>query len=85
MFYNLPETTLGAIVVHAVGKLIDFTALRHMWGVRQLDFWAGFAAFLGVLLFGILKGVILGELLSLLILIYRASLSTATKIAEGGV
>lgn len=82
LFYNLPEATLGAIVVHAVWKLIDLSQLRHMWSVRRLDFWAGLAAFLGVLLYGILQGVIIGVLLSLVILIYRASFPTATKLGK---
>jgi len=83
LFFNLPEATLGAIVVHAVWNLIDPGKLRRMWLVRRADFWAGAAALAGVLLMGVLEGIIIGVLLSLLILIYRASFPSATEL--GGV
>lgn len=73
LFYTLPEATLGAIVVHAVWKLIDFGTFERMWRIRKADFWAAIAAFAGVLLLDVLLGIIIGIVLSLLILIYRAS------------
>jgi SulP family sulfate permease len=88
LFFNLPEATLGAIVVHAVWSLIDFGKLKRMWNVRKEDFWAAFFALVGVLLFGVLEGILIGILLSLLILIYRASFPTSTELGhvdvEGG-
>jgi MFS superfamily sulfate permease-like transporter len=83
LFFNLPEATLGAIVVHAVWKLIDFDKLKRMWNVRKEDFWAGAAALVGVLLLDVLAGIVIGIVLSLLILIYRASFPSATEL--GGV
>lgn len=82
LFFSLPEATLGAIVVHAVWKLIDFSKLQRIWRIRQWDFWAALAALLGVLLLGVLGGILLGVILSLLILIYRASFPTATQLGE---
>jgi MFS superfamily sulfate permease-like transporter len=82
LFFYLPEATLGAIVVHAVWKLIDFHKLRRMLRVRRQDFYAGLASFAGVLLLGILEGVVLGVVLSLLILIYRASFPSATELGR---
>jgi MFS superfamily sulfate permease-like transporter len=82
LFFNLPEATLGAIVVHAVWKLIDFHKLQRMLKVRRQDFYAGLISFAGVLIFGILEGVILGVVLSLLILIYRASFPSATELGR---
>ena len=88
LFFNLPEATLGAIVVHAVWNLIDFGKLERMWNVRKEDFWAAFFALVGVLLFGVLEGILIGIVLSLLILIYRASFPTSTELGhvdvEGG-
>ena len=60
LFFNLPEATLGAIVVHAVWNLIDFGKLERMWNVRKEDFWAAFFALVGVLLFGVLEGILIG-------------------------
>jgi len=82
LFFNLPEATLGAIVVHAVWGLIDFGKLKRMWNVRKEDFWAASFALGGVLLFGVLEGILIGIVLSLLILIYRASFPTATELGR---
>jgi MFS superfamily sulfate permease-like transporter len=82
LFFNLPEATLGAIVVHAVWKLIDFDKLERMWKVRKEDFWAAIFALGGVLLIGVLEGILIGVVLSLLILIYRASFPTSTELGH---
>jgi high affinity sulfate transporter 1 len=82
LFFNLPEATLGAIVVHAVWKLINFKKLRRMMAVRKEDFYAGLISLVGVLIFGILEGVLIGVVLSLVILIYRASFPSATELGR---
>lgn len=88
LFFNLPEATLGAIVIHAVWNLIDFGKLQRMWRVRKEDFWAATFALGGVLLLGVLEGILIGIVLSLLILIYRASFPSSTQLGsvrvEGG-
>ncbi|MDK1026188.1 MAG: hypothetical protein QGM49_02535 [Actinomycetota bacterium] len=55
-------------------KLVDFDKLQRMWGVRRADFRAALFALGGVLLIDVL--------LSLLILIYQASLPTATELGQ---
>jgi SulP family sulfate permease len=82
LFFNLPEATLGAIVVHAIWKLLDISEIKHMWFVRQADFWPAAAALFGVLFLGVLQGIILGVVLSLLLLIYRASFPNATELGR---
>jgi high affinity sulfate transporter 1 len=82
LFFNLPEATLGAIVVHAVWKLIDFDKLKRMWNVRREDFWSALFALAGVLLVDVLPGIVIGIVLSVLILIYRASFPTATRLGR---
>lgn len=69
LFYSLPEATLGAIVIHAVWKLINFTNLKRYYAVRKVDFLASLAALLGVLVFGLLGGLMLAVLISLLALL----------------
>jgi len=86
LFFNLPEATLGAIVVHAVWKLIDLDKLKRMWRVPKEDFWAGLFALGGVLFVDVLAGIIIGVVLSLLILIYRSSFPSVSelgRVAEG--
>lgn len=80
LFFHLPEATLGAIVVHAVAKLIGFRKLKQMWNVRRADFYAAIAALGGVLLIDILQGIMIGIALSLLMLIRRASFPTASRL-----
>jgi high affinity sulfate transporter 1 len=73
LFENLPEATLGAIVIHAVWHLIDFERVGRYWKVRHDDFWAGLTALLGVLLFDILTGLIIAVAVSVLLILARTS------------
>jgi high affinity sulfate transporter 1 len=73
VFELLPEATLGAIVIHAVWHLIDFDKVNRYWSIRRDDFWAGFAAMVGVLVFGILLGLMFAIAVSFLLLLARAA------------
>ena len=70
---NLPKAVLAAVVVTAVYGLLDFPALFRMWRVSRLDFYAAAVALIGVLLLGILHGILLAALTSVLLLLARAS------------
>jgi high affinity sulfate transporter 1 len=70
---NLPKAVLAAIVLTAVAGLVDFRALARMWGVSPLDFYAALTALCGVLLLGILRGILLAALASVLMLLLRLS------------
>lgn len=80
LFEPLPEAVLGAIVIHAVWKLIDFSGFVRLWHARRIDFLLALSAFAGVILVDILPGIIVGIVLSLLALIYRASFPQGTEI-----
>jgi high affinity sulfate transporter 1 len=69
LFYSLPEATLGAIVIHAVWKLINFHKLRRYYAIKKADFWAALVALLGVLVFGLLGGLLMAVVLSLFYLL----------------
>jgi SulP family sulfate permease len=71
LFQNLPEATLGAIVIHAVWHLIDFSKLSRLHKIRFDDYLAASVALLGVLVLGILLGLVFAVLLSLLQLLRR--------------
>ncbi|QKT09787.1 SulP family inorganic anion transporter [Rhodococcus sp. W8901] len=85
LFENLPEATLAAVVIAAVIELVDFAALRHLYGVwterlgsiygyaARADFAAAIAAMAGVLLFDTLPGLVIGIGVSMLLLLYRVS------------
>jgi len=70
---NLPKAVLAAVVLTAVYGLLDLPALLRMWRVSRLDFYAAAVALSGVLLFGILQGILLAALASVLLLLARAS------------
>ena len=70
---NLPKAVLAAVVLTAVYGLLDFPALLHMWRVSRLDFYAAAIALGAVLVLGILQGILLAGLASILILLARVS------------
>src|SRR5215208_2199141 len=70
---NLPKAVLAAVVLTAVFGLLDFPALFRMWRVSRLDFYAAIIALGAVLLLGILQGILLAALASILMLLVRAS------------
>src|SRR5207249_5295549 len=70
---NLPNVVLAAIVLVAVKSLINIRELRRVWSLSRMEFWVAMAAFAGVLLLGILKGVLLAAIVSMLLLIRRAA------------
>jgi high affinity sulfate transporter 1 len=73
MLSNLPNVVLAAIVLVAVKGLINVRELRHVWRVSRYEFGVSMVAFAAVLVLGILKGVIVAVLVSLLLLIRRAA------------
>ena len=70
---NLPEPVLAAVVLMAVKGLIDPVELRHLSRVSKMEFRIAIVAAVGVLAFGILKGVLLAAVFSILVLLKRAS------------
>lgn len=70
---NLPMVVLAAIVLVAVRGLIDVPALRHLWRVSRLEFKISLVALVGVLLLGILKGVLVAAIASLVLLLAGAA------------
>ena len=73
LFRTLPDAVLAAVVLVAVSGLIDLAELRHLWRASRLDFAAAAVALAGVLLMGVLDGVLIAVLASLLMLLARSS------------
>jgi SulP family sulfate permease len=70
---NLPKAVLAAIVFAAVYRLVDVRKLLRMWQVSRIDFYAAAIALVSVLLLGILQGVLLASIASIVLLLARAS------------
>jgi MFS superfamily sulfate permease-like transporter len=73
LFKYLPEAVLGAIVIHALWSLFDFKEMARLFRVRKTDFALAAAALLGVIFIGVIAGIVIGILLSLIAFIDRAS------------
>ena len=54
---NLPQSALAAVVIAASITLADIPATRRLWSQSRADFFILIAAFLGVVLFGVLIGI----------------------------
>jgi len=70
---SLPSVVLAAIVLVAVKGLIDIPEMRHVWRVSRWEFAVSMVAFAAVLLLGILNGVLVAVVVSILLLIRRAA------------
>ncbi len=69
----LPQPVLAAVVLVAVAGLFKVSALKHLWRGDRTEFVVAIAAILGVLGEGLLRGVMIGAIISLVLLIRRAS------------
>ncbi|TQM57444.1 high affinity sulfate transporter 1 [Humibacillus xanthopallidus] len=69
----LPRAVLSAIVVNAVWKLMDFSALGRYRRVRRNDIVAAAIAAVGVLAFGPLNGLLLAVAASVIGLVFRST------------
>jgi high affinity sulfate transporter 1 len=69
---NLPQATLGAIVIVAATSLIEIRAVRRLLRVRAAEFWVSIACFLGVALLGVIPGIFLAIGLGLAQFVRRA-------------
>ncbi|HTJ93702.1 MAG TPA: SulP family inorganic anion transporter [Pararobbsia sp.] len=70
---NLPTVVLAVVVLVAVKGLVNIGELRHVWHVSRFEFTISMVAFAAVLTLGILKGVIVAVLVSMLLIIRRAA------------
>lgn len=78
---DLPQAVLAAVVIAAVTGLVKPSELRRLWRLSRPEFAVALAALAGVLGSGLLRGVLIGALLSLLLLIRRAA---RPRVAELG-
>jgi len=70
---TLPQPVLAAVVLVAVAGLFKVSALKHLWRVDRPEFVVAMVVIVGVLGQGLLRGVMIGAIISLVLLIRRAS------------
>jgi high affinity sulfate transporter 1 len=66
---NLPTVLLACIVLVAIKSLIDIKSFKRLWKINRTDFLIAIVALVSVVLFGILKGVLISAIVSLLVII----------------
>jgi MFS superfamily sulfate permease-like transporter len=69
----LPQPVLAAVVLVAVAGLFKVSTLKQLWRADRPEFVVAMAAIVGVLGEGLLRGVMIGAIISLVLLIRRAS------------
>ncbi len=69
----LPTVALGAIIIVASIGLIDIPAFRYLRTVRRTEFWLAVVTAFGVLTVGVLQGILVAVVLSLVNVIYHIS------------
>jgi high affinity sulfate transporter 1 len=69
----LPQPVLAAVVLVAVAGLFKLSALRKLWRSDRPEFVVAMAALLGVLGSGLLRGVMIGAIISLVQLLRQSS------------
>jgi MFS superfamily sulfate permease-like transporter len=78
----LPQPVLAAIVLVAVTGLIQVEALKHIWRFSRQEFAVAVVALFGVLGSGLLNGVLFGAVLSIVLLLGRASRPRVVEIGR---
>ena len=86
LFEPLPEATLGAIVIVAVAGMMKVAKMRQLWRLRRVDFWLALIALVGVLVMPTLPALGIAVVVSLGMLVWRASQARLTFLgrARGG-
>jgi SulP family sulfate permease len=82
LFEELPSATLGAVVIDAMIGLITFLDLKRYYRVSRTDWGFFMGAGLGILVFGIIQGILIGVVLSLLLLIARSSRTSVRRLGH---
>ncbi|MCR6110084.1 sulfate permease [Bacillus sp. A301a_S52] len=72
-FYYLPNAVLAAIIMVAVYSLIDFKEVKQLLRINKVDGSVWLVTFLTTLIFGIVEGIMIGIIYSLLIFVWRSA------------
>ena len=89
LFSDLPYPVLAAVVIAAVVSFIDLPGFRRLlrfqraaqrsegdrrrWVPLHPEFWSALITFCGTLLFGILNGILVGVVVTLMAVLYRSA------------
>ena len=86
LFYYLPKTILGSIIMVAVFGLIDFNYPKYLWKTSKEDLAMLLVALAVTLGLGIVQGIGAGVVMSLVVMIYKSTrphIATLGKLKDG--
>ena len=69
---NLPMSVLAAVIIIAASSLLDIPELKRLWSNRKSEFIVAIICLLGVALVGVLEGIVIAVVVSILQLFIRA-------------
>lgn len=78
----LPKATLGAIILIVAAGLIDLPGFRVLWRLDRIEFALSMVTVVGVLWLGVIAGIVVVVLLSLLLVAKQAALPSASELVE---
>jgi SulP family sulfate permease len=70
-FSGLPKAALAAVIILAVSGLVNLRSIPETWRYSKADGASNAVTFVGVLVYGVEGGLVLGVLLSVLLYIWR--------------
>lgn len=73
LFYNLPKSILASVIMVAVFGLVDFKEAIYLWKSNKTDFYLLLITFLSTLILGVEKGIGIGVILSLVMVIFKTT------------
>jgi SulP family sulfate permease len=73
LFKTLPEAVLAALIIHALWHILVARKLIAIRALSHTEFWLGWIAFAGVVLYDVLAGMLIGLVASTLLMVYRSS------------
>jgi high affinity sulfate transporter 1 len=82
LFHDLPEPVLGAIVLMAAKHLVKFDELKTLRAGSRLEFGIALIALAGVLVLGLLNGLLLAAVGSLIVMLAKASRPMVVPLAR---
>jgi len=82
LFHDLPEPVLGAIVLMAAKHLVKVEEMKALWAASRIEFNIALVGLVAVLIFGLLNGLLVAALGSLIVLIARAARPVVVVMAR---
>jgi len=73
LFKNLPYVILAVIVIDAVIGLINIKEMKHLFRVSRTEFWVSVLTIMAVIFFGVLQGIIIAVLFSIISLLRKSA------------